>query len=113
MDRLFVPLKGEFYEDFRQNGKTYELRAYGGQYTEKHVRPGRLVELRLGYSGKSQWGTVGRVVVGSLTDILQKVDFRQITPREKTTLDFLASVSMLYCNRPKYIAFEVMLGKQD
>lgn len=56
MDRLFVPLNKEPFEDFKSKGKTYELRSYGRNFTEKFVYKGRDVELRKGYSGESLWG---------------------------------------------------------
>jgi hypothetical protein len=69
-ERLFVPLSKEPYRDFLLNGKEVEIRKYGRSFTEKTVFPGRRIELRLGYSGKSAiWGNINEVIVGTLEDI--------------------------------------------
>lgn len=34
MKRLFIPLTSEAFNWFRDNGKTFELRAYGKTWTE-------------------------------------------------------------------------------
>ena len=57
-------MNSEPFEDFLHNGKSYELRGYGRNYTEKQVYEGRKVELRRGYSGASQWGVIGEVIIG-------------------------------------------------
>jgi ASC-1-like (ASCH) protein len=49
-DRLFVPLAAEPFRWFCSGKKLWELRKLGRQYTHAHVRLGRDVELRRGYS---------------------------------------------------------------
>lgn len=58
-DRLFVPMNTDPWTWFRDGIKTWELRRMRGQFTTKHVRTGRRVELRRGYSTPdSLWGTI-------------------------------------------------------
>ncbi|MBN2141881.1 hypothetical protein JW711_00990 [Candidatus Woesearchaeota archaeon] len=107
-DRLFVPLKTEFFKDFLYNGKVYELRTYG-RFREKYVYHGRRVELRKGFSGESVWGAIGDVRIGSLESILQKVDYRDIEPRTKSRAEFFRETRKIYPDQKKFIAFEVKL----
>lgn len=46
---LFVPLKTEYYEAFRDGSKTVEYRKYGPGWNERTCRVGRLVVLSKGY----------------------------------------------------------------
>lgn len=46
---FFLPLRGEWFEEFRQGRKPFEWRRYGGQYTEKALYPGRRITLANGY----------------------------------------------------------------
>lgn len=108
MDRLFVPLNTEPFEDFKHNGKTFELRSYGRQYTEKYVYTGRKVEVRKGYSGESLWGTIGKVETGTLEEILNKVNYKKITPKAKTSNEAKESIKEVLGCKNKYIAFEVL-----
>jgi hypothetical protein len=48
---LFIPLKRQHFEAFKNGHKTIEYRRYGGQWREKHCYPGRSVTLSNGYSG--------------------------------------------------------------
>ncbi len=107
MDRLFVPLNTEPFEDFKFYGKTYELRAYGRQYTEKYVYTNRKVELRKGYSGESQWGIIGKVVTGKIENILDQINFKKIEPRANTKKEAKENIEKILGVKEKYIAFEV------
>ncbi len=80
--RLFVPLASEPFDWFADGSKRWELRRYGRQYTEKHLRVGRRVELRRGYGhGRSLWGVITRVHrAPSLEDFLRTVDYREVLP---------------------------------
>jgi hypothetical protein len=48
---LWIPLKREYFEAFRNGTKTIEYRHYGGQWTEKHIYVDRHATLGCGYSG--------------------------------------------------------------
>lgn len=81
--RLFVPLSSGPYEWFCSGRKTWELRKLRRQFTPKHVRLGRRVELRRGYSSKRDalWGTIVEVVQAEgLDEFFSKVPFRQVIP---------------------------------
>ncbi len=108
MDRLFVPLNTEPFEDFKHNGKTFELRSYGRQYTEKYVYTGRKVELRKGYSRESLWKSIGKVETGTLEEILTKISYKKITPKAKTAEESKNMISEVLGFKGKYIAFEVL-----
>jgi len=117
-DRLFVPLSTKPFEDFRCRVKQYEIRAYGGQFTEKHVSSGRPVELRKGYSVRknvpsAEWrlrGILGKVIVGSLEDIFNQVgDYKTIEPRSGSVEDAIKENRELLGEKPTYIGFQVFL----
>ncbi|MFH1173946.1 MAG: hypothetical protein V1725_02330 [archaeon] len=113
MTRLFVPLMTAWFEAFTSGRKTYELRGYGRQYTEKNVYPGKEVELRKGYSGASLHGTIGEVVIGSLDDILEQVPYRAIMPDARTRSEVKENAQALLANNEKYIAFEIKNIKKE
>jgi hypothetical protein len=46
---LFIPLIRKWYEAFASGKKTFEMRAYGKQWSEKYCYEGRAVTLSLGY----------------------------------------------------------------
>jgi hypothetical protein len=48
---LFVPLKREWFEAFREGTKTVEYRLHGPRWNERTCVTGRAVVLSLGYSG--------------------------------------------------------------
>ncbi|WP_316196913.1 hypothetical protein [Bradyrhizobium sp. SZCCHNS3053] len=88
-DRLFVPLAASPFNWFQSGQKKWELRRFGRQYTPKHVRVGRRVELRKGYKGpESIWGEVLDVVeANGLDDFFNKVDFKEVIPVASTRED--------------------------
>jgi len=104
-----VPLNTEPFEDFKYNGKSFELRAYGRQYTEKHVYTGRKVEIRKGYSGESLHGNIGQVKTGSLEHVLSKIGYKKITPGAKTLSEAKKNIRNILGKKRRYIAFEVIL----
>ena len=111
MDRLFVPLNTTAFDWFKHYDKTYELRFYGRQYTEKHVFRGRRVELRKGYVGESIWGEIGDVIVGTLEDILDNVSYHKIIPIANNRDDAIKKINEILGIKEKYIAFEVKFKK--
>lgn len=48
MKPLFIPLKTEYFNAFKNGSKTYELR-FGSRWGEKHCPVGRQVTLSRGY----------------------------------------------------------------
>jgi hypothetical protein len=80
-------------------------------YTEKHVYCSRKVELRKGYSGESLWGTVGRIITGSLDKILKEIDYKHIMPQARSEAEARKTISRLMGKKDKYLAFEVILRK--
>jgi len=115
-DRLFVPLATAPFEWFQSGHKRWELRRYGRQYTEKHVRPGRSVELRRGYSDATNalWGTVVRTVKAeSLQQLFQQVPFDSVIPpahNQAEAISMCASILRISESEPvNLLAFEVTL----
>ena len=80
--RLFVPLATGPFNWFKDGAKKWELRKYGRQYTERHVRVGRPVELRCGYnSGESLWGIVAEVQrAPSIREFFRSVPYEVTIP---------------------------------
>jgi hypothetical protein len=108
MDRLFVPLNSEPFEDFKDGSKSYELRSYGRQYIEKFAYLGRDVELRKGYSGDSLWGKIGCGEMGTLDEILCRVDWWKIFPKAGSKEEAINRIKKIVGIRNKYLAFEVI-----
>ena len=113
MNRFFVPLNSEPFEDFKSGSKTYELRGYGRCYTGKHVYRGRVVELRKGYSGESLWGRITNVETGTLEEVLAKVPWQKIIPKAKSRREAIGIINHLLGKRGRYIAFEVDFVKGE
>src|SRR5947208_15927460 len=85
--RLFVPLNSEPFQWFRSGKKRWELRRIGRQFSLAHVRLGRDVELRRGYSDAATaiWGTIARVVTASsLEEFFERVPFSQVVPSARS-----------------------------
>ena len=111
-DRLWLPLSAPAYQDFTEFGKVYEIRVCVGQYSEKFVYPDRRVELSNGYGKQNRrWGTIGRVVTGSLEEIFEKVEHRLVEPRADSVDKAIAENKDLLGEHPKYIAFEIRLDE--
>ena len=108
-NRLFVPLSTSSFLDFK-NGKQYEVRAYGRQFTEKNVYFGRDVELRKGYSGESIFGSIKEVLMGSLEEIFAQVDFKLIEPRLSSVEEAILENKNMLGEKDKYISFQVLLN---
>ncbi|MBR9700982.1 hypothetical protein GOV11_03905 [Candidatus Woesearchaeota archaeon] len=109
MDRLFVPLSSEPFEDFINNGKQYEIRAHARNFSNKFVYTGRDVELRKGYSGSSIWGTIGDVFVDTLDSIMDNVDYRLIEPRAQSRKDAIRENIEQIGLHDEYIAFQIIM----
>lgn len=109
MDRLFVALRTDSYNEFRNAGKAYELRSYGRQFTEKDIYKERRIELRRGYSGESIWGTFGEVFIGQLPYIFSRVPSEKISPNSKSVEEAIQECISESGVKEKYILFEVLL----
>lgn len=54
MKPLFIPLKSEYYEAFKDGSKREELRIYGKRWNEKTCPVGRKVVLSKGYGKQNR-----------------------------------------------------------
>jgi uncharacterized protein YqfB (UPF0267 family) len=88
-DRLFVPLATDPFNWFAYGPKRWELRRLGGQFTPRHVRVGRTVELRRGYRiDESLWGKITDVVEAeNVEDFFDKVPYWEVIPIAETRHD--------------------------
>lgn len=116
--RLFIPLASAPFDWFQSGRKHWELRRYGRQYTEKHVAPGRSIELRKGYSDptKALWGTVVRTVrAGSLRQFFEKVPFGLVIPPARTQEEAISMSATILgiseCEEIDLLGFEVTLRR--
>jgi hypothetical protein len=62
---LFIALKREFFEAFKDGSKREEFRAYGPRWNERTCRVGRRVTLSLGYGKQHR---LSGVIVGFRQD---------------------------------------------
>jgi hypothetical protein len=114
LDRVFVPLAAFCFEQF-SCGKTIEVRRRLGSFQFKHVRVGRRVELRRGYSGPSRWGTVKSVwEISSINDLLLKMPWRNVFPyatsrREAELMGCQEFTLQSHHDKVPLLAFEVTL----
>lgn len=113
-DRIFVPLVTEAFDWFKSGEKEWELRGYGGQWTEKHLRPGRRVELRKGYSSPDRiWGKLTEVVAAdSIQEMYDKVPFKKVVPVAKTKAEAIQIANHIMGKKERYIAFRVSIQGQ-
>jgi ASC-1-like (ASCH) protein len=103
VDRLFVPLADQPFAWFRSGKKKWELRRLGRQYTPKHVRVGRRVELRRGYKGPDVlWGEILEVILANgLEDFLSKVCFKKVVPVAESREDAVEIATKILNVEPK------------
>lgn len=97
-DRLFVPLANEAFEWFSSGLKKWELRRVGRQYTPKHVRVGRRVELRRGYRGRDVlWGEIADVVqADNIHAFFDRVPYQEVVPTAKSREHAIEIVRALF-----------------
>lgn len=107
-DRLFVPLKSEFYTAFDAGDKDVELRGLSPRFNHKTVYAGRNVELRRGYStDDSLWGEVGEVwLFPALRAIPSEIDHQRIAPYDPLD-EFLTRATDILGDYDRFIAFSV------
>lgn len=118
VDRLFVPLASLAYSWFASGDKQWEVRRLGRGFSLNHVRVGRRVELRRGYSTPdSIWGTISQVVTAeSLEDLYQKINFAEAIPSAVDVGEAIVQTGLILRTDPReplgIIAFRVMLDEQ-
>jgi|SRR5580658_3144741 hypothetical protein len=95
--RLFVPLANEPFRWFAGGQKHWELRRYGRQYTERHVRVGRQVELRRGYNSEdSLWGVVTETLpASSIREFFSKVNYKTVVPSARSEAEAIEIVNQI------------------
>lgn len=83
---MFLPLKTEYYNAFKDGSKSEELRLYGKRYNEKTCQPGRYVLLSKGYGKQNRMlgiissfkrqraDTFGSVYKASIMDVYGNLD---------------------------------------
>lgn len=112
LKRLFVPLATKPYKWF-SCGKKWELRKYGRQYTEKYVAINRIVEFRMGYNNRDRaiWGAISEVIVKSLQQVFDEINYQEITPECSSKDEAMAVVKGLMNieDKTKCIAFKVQI----
>jgi hypothetical protein len=62
---LFIPLKSEFYEAFKNGSKIDELRKYGSRWNERTCRVGRPVVISKGYGKQNR-------MIGTISDFCKQ-----------------------------------------
>jgi predicted phosphoadenosine phosphosulfate sulfurtransferase len=107
-DRLFVPLKGFWYDLFESGRKKYEMRGIRPGFTKRQVWIGRPVELRRGYAkGKSLWGTIADVrVVHWLSELPEKI-VNDTIPISKTEARIWGDIREYQARYNKLIVFKI------
>lgn len=107
MDRLFVPLNSEPWNWFRRGDKTVEIRGVSPRFNQSTVKPGRLVELRKGYSGPSIWGRLENVsTAASAAALFNHIEPGHVVPGASRT-EAVKYVEELLPGYGSYIAFSV------
>jgi hypothetical protein len=113
MARVFVPLTTACYNDFK-SGKCWEIRRYGRQWNTGNIHTGREVTVSHGYSGKSprRNGIVGRVLVGTLLDLIDQIPLHELEPRAESKAEAFRMNQEMLGNAEHCIAFEIKLTAQ-
>jgi hypothetical protein len=96
--RLFVALAREPFGWFESGQKLWELRRYGRQYTEKHVKTGRAVELRKGYAhpDKALLGIISQVrQARCLREFFEDVPYLEVIPTAVSREDAILRASRI------------------
>lgn len=118
IDRLFVALAKDPYVWFASGAKTWEVRQAKRGFSPQHVRVGRQVELRLGYSSpNSIWGRIVQVEVASgLAELFSQVPYENVTPLAASLDEALAVVAAILRLNPdepaSLIAFRVEVDER-
>lgn len=109
-DRLFVPLKSEFFQAFKDREKEWELRGVNDQFNQNTVEEERVVELRKGYSGNSIWGFVEDIrTFDSIDEVADHIPFQKIDPAAESRDEFVDRAKEILSTYDRFIAFKVDL----
>lgn len=106
---IFVPLNKEVFGDFSK-GKTFEIRKSERGWNRNQIYAGRSVTLSCGYSGARLYGTIGKVVWGSLDKILKEIPFEKIAPSAKNIAEAKKAILDILGRSQEYVAFEIILN---
>ena len=106
MRPLKIYLEEKFFDDY-EHGKTHELREFGHFFNKKNIYEGQ--SLRLIKKNRSLYrnATVGEVIIGSLDEILEKVDYKAFSPNISSVQAFTQVMGIRLPRQP-YIAFEAL-----
>jgi hypothetical protein len=96
-DRLFVPLSAEAFRWWQRGLKRWEIRRDVKRWGPDHVRIGRRVELRRGYSGPSLWGTIRKVYWGTL--LLTDIQYYDVNPRAESWSEAMRAAGIIASDR--------------
>ena len=92
---LFIPLKTEYYEAFKDGRKTEELRQYGPRWNEKTCQPGREVVISKGYGKQSRMKGKVRSFSKLPASVLKYPEHRQAVKALYGTLDIEIAVIVI------------------
>lgn len=113
--RLFVPLANDPFIWFVSGKKKWELRREGRAYTPKHLRTGRRVELRRGYSDakRALWGAIVETFAApSLYDFFERVPYQEVIPEARSLEEAIERARVILrvnANSDAVIGFRVAL----
>jgi hypothetical protein len=110
--RLFVPLSRAPFEWFKSGEKHWELRRYGRQYTEAHLRVGRRVELRHGYGSRNDalWGTLQESLrANSIEEFFDAVPYDRVIPAAESRSDAVFIARKILGSVVEVIGFRVVV----
>jgi|SRR5208337_1582498 len=101
--RLFVALARDPFVWFESGRKFWELRRYGRQYTEKHVKTGRAVELRNGYArpDRALYGVISQVVQATcLREFFENIPYSEVIPTAISREDAILTAARILAIPP-------------
>lgn len=113
--RLFVPLANDPFKWFASGKKKWELRREGRAYTPKHLRAGRRVELRRGYSDakRALWGAIVETFSApSLYAFFERVPYQEVIPAAASLQDAVERARVILrvdADKDAVIGFRVAL----
>lgn len=108
---LLVSLNDGPYFWFTDCGREFELRVYNSRWSKGQIYTGRKVKILNRYNNKKNFiGTIGKVVIGSLENILKEIDFKKIVPIANYKEEAIKIINEIFSveKKKKYIAFEVI-----
>lgn len=108
--RLFVPLSGEPFQWFSSGKKEWEVRRNKGAFRADRLTRGRRVELRMGYTGESLWGTLAETVIATNTaQLFDRISYKAAVPTATSPLAASTFVENLLSKDSELVAFRIEL----